>query len=311
MLSELFIRDFAIINQLRLEFAGGLNVLTGETGAGKSIILDAMTLVLGGRADTSMVRSGSDKAYVEATFRLSQDLVQQLTPMLEAEGLESDDDVLLLARELRTTGRNICRINGQAVTLGLLREVGEGLVDIHGQGDHLSLLKPKSHIGLLDSFAGLQDERKSLRQAVSRLRDVQKEQRSLRQDERQLAQRMDLLKFQVEEIDAARLKPGEEEELRAERKRAANAEQILTLCSQILNVLSSDDEQGRSIQDLVGEGERALSQLVVLDESLKQQLDTLQGISYQLSDLAAELIDYQDKLDFEAGELDRLEERIE
>lgn len=310
MLSELYIRDFAIIDELRLEFTPGLNVLTGETGAGKSIILDAMTLVLGGRADTTMIRAGKERAFVEASFRVGPGIRQNIDPLLVAEGLEADDDFLLLARELRTNGRNVCRINGRAVNLALLREVGEGLVDIHGQGEHLSLLKPGSHLGLLDAYAGLAGERRTLRQLVAELRAVQREQQTLRRDERELAQRIDLLKFQVEEIDGARLQPGEEEMLRAERKRAANLEQILNHCGYLLNLLSSDDD-GRPVQDMLGDAERTLGQLVTLDETLGTQLQQLQGISYQLSDLTAELMDYQAKLEFNPSDLNQLEERIE
>jgi DNA repair protein RecN (Recombination protein N) len=311
MLTELYIHDFAIIDELRLEFAKGLNVLTGETGAGKSIILDAMTLVLGERADTTMVRAGKDRAYVEATFRPGPKMRQAIDPLLEAEGLEADDDLLLLARELRTNGRNVCRINGRAVNLSLLREVGEGLVDIHGQGEHLSLLKPKSHLALLDAYAGLGADRKALRLAVKELRATQRERRSLQRDERELAQRIDLLSYQIEEIDAARLKAGEEEELRAERKRAANLEQILTHCSHLLNLMAGEDTAGLSLQDMLGEGERTLAKLVSLDESMAPQLERLQSVSYQLNDLMTELIEYQARLDFDANDLDQLEERIE
>jgi DNA repair protein RecN (Recombination protein N) len=311
MLSELYIRDFAIIDELRLEFSPGLNVLTGETGAGKSIILDAMTLVLGERADMTMIRGGREIAYVEATFRLSARNRELIDPLLEQEGLEDDEGILLLARELRANGRNICRINGRTVNLGLLREIGEVLVDIHGQGEHLSLLKPRSHLGLLDGYAGLETERKAVRQTVKELRAIQKEQKSLRRDEHELAQRIDLLKYQIEEIDAAGLQPGEEEALRFERKRAANLEQLLSHSSHLLSILSSEDDEGRSLQDMLGEAERTLAQLATLDESLAPQLERLEGLSYQISDLAAEFLDYQAALDFNPDELNQIEERIE
>ncbi len=311
MLSELYIRDFAIIDELRLEFSRGLNVLTGETGAGKSIILDAMTLVLGERADMTMIRAGKEVAYVEAAFQLAGKMREAIDPLLEEEGLEEDEGVVLLARELRANGRNICRINGRMVNLGLLREIGELLVDIHGQGEHLSLLKPKSHLGLLDAYAGLEAERKAVRRSVKELRAIQREQKSLRRDERELAQRIDLLTYQVEEIDAARLQPGEEEALRADRKRAANLEQILNHSGQLLSILANEDEEGRSMQDMLGEAERALAQLAALDESLAPQLERLQGLSYQINDLAAEFLDYQAALDFNAEELNQIEERIE
>ncbi|MBK8984833.1 MAG: AAA family ATPase [Chloroflexi bacterium] len=170
MLAELYIRHFAIIDELRMKMMPGFNVLTGETGAGKSIILDAVMLVLGGRADTNMVRAGAETAYVEATFVLTPALQTAVLPLLEAEGLEDEaGQELLLARELRLSGRNICRINGRAVGLSLLRDVAEPLIDIHGQGDHLSLLKPRAHLPLLDSYARLEKERSLVTSGSGRL----------------------------------------------------------------------------------------------------------------------------------------------
>ncbi|HIP70488.1 MAG TPA: DNA repair protein RecN, partial [Anaerolineae bacterium] len=151
MLSELTIRNFAIIDELHLQFVPGFNVLTGETGAGKSIILDAMSLVLGGRADTTLVRAQTADAYVEAVFTLPPFIQRQVLPLLEAEGLEGEaDDLLVLARELRANGRSISRVNGRAVNLAVLRQIADPLLDIHGQGEHLSLLQRRSHLPLLD-----------------------------------------------------------------------------------------------------------------------------------------------------------------
>lgn len=223
MLTELTIRDFAIIDELQLKIAPGFNVLTGETGAGKSIILDAMTLILGGRADTSMVRTGAEQAYVEARFHLENHVQTAILPLLTEEGLEGEsDDDLLVARELRQNGRNICRVNGRAVSLTLLKQIGENLIDIHGQGEHLSLLKPKAHLPLLDAYANLIPEQRTLAAEVSAYRKIQRELAELRRNEQLLAQRMDMLKFQIEEIDAANLVDGEEESLKGERKRLGN-----------------------------------------------------------------------------------------
>ncbi|MBE2225362.1 MAG: AAA family ATPase, partial [Anaerolineae bacterium] len=227
MLNELYIRDFAIIDELRLQIAPGFNVLTGETGAGKSIILDAVMLVLGGRADTNMVRANCELAYVEAAFTLSDDLQAIIRPLLEEEGLDEETgNDLLLTRELRMNGRNICRINGRSVSLSLLKDIAAPLIDIHGQGEHLSLLKPRSHLPLLDSYAGLENERKAFAKQVSDLQKVQRELETLQQNERMREQRIAMLQFQIEEINSAKLKEGEEEELRAERTRLANSEQL-------------------------------------------------------------------------------------
>lgn len=311
MLAELTIRNFAIIDDLRLQFAPGLNVMTGETGAGKSIILDAVMLVLGGRADTTMVRAGSDEAYVEATFLLSPAIQAAVAPLLQEEGLEGEaDDALLLARELRANGRNICRINGRAVTLNLLRQLGEHLVDIHGQGEHLSLLKPRSHLPLLDGYAGLDTERETLARQVGQLRTTQRELQQLRQNERSLAQRIDLLRFQLEEIDAANLKPGQEEELRAEEKRLGNVEQLAHGTAEALALLLSVDDDTPGAADLLSQVERALGQLVRLDETQAPLLERLQGVIFQLGEVADELRHYQEQLEFNPGRLDFVEERL-
>ena len=227
MLSELFIRNFAIIDELRLELNPGFNVLTGETGAGKSIILDAVLLVLGGRADNTVVRAGSDEAYVEATFRLEPALRETLQPVLEAEGLdEEQDEFVILARETRLNGRNICRVNGRTVSLSVLRAVADPLIDIHGQGEHLSLLRPRAHLPLLDAFGGLDSQRREVAAEVHRLHSVQRELDELQRSQKDLAQRIEMLQFKVQDIGDAALKPDEEETLRVERVRLANAEQL-------------------------------------------------------------------------------------
>lgn len=312
MLAELFILNFAIIDDLRLRFDAGFNVMTGETGAGKSIILDAMALVLGERADMSMIRSGCEAAYVEATFQIGLALNDSLASIIEAEGLEGEtDSTLMLSRELRANGRNICRINGRAVNLGILRAIGERLVDIHGQGEHLSLMKPDAHLPLLDAYATVDREKKELRQHVLALRGVQKELRALQQDERTLAQRVDLLTFQVKEINAANLELGEEEELRAERTRMTNVEQLIRHSGEALSFLNGQDDEMPAAVDLLGQADRSFSNLARLDKTMEPFLERLQGLSYQLSDLVAELIDYQAKLEFEPARLSFLEERIE
>lgn len=313
MLSELFIRNFAIIDNLRMQFAPGFNVLTGETGAGKSIILDAVNLVLGGRADSSIVRAGQDKAFVEATFRLNSALQAILAPLLEAEGLDEPfGDEILLARELRVNGRNICRINGRTVNVNLLRQISEPLIDIHGQGEHLSLLKPKSHLPLLDSYAKLENERANVAAEVRKIHAVHTELADLRRDERLLAQRIDMLQFQIEEIRAANLIDGEEEELRQERTRLANSEQLARNVGEaIALIVGVEDDDEATIVDMLGQAERALSQVAKLDESKAALLENLQGLTFQLNELAAEAQDYQDSLEFDPQRLDEVEERLE
>ncbi len=312
MLTELYISNFAIIDDLRLGFVPGFNVLTGETGAGKSIILDAMTLVLGGRADTSMVRAGCDQAFVEATFRLSPALRAVVTPLLKKEGLdEGDNEYLVLARELRINGRNICRVNGRTVNLSILRSLAGPLVDIHGQGEHLSLLQPKSHLPLLDSFAGLAGARRTLAAEVRKLTAVRKELASLQQDKRAVEQRISMLEYQIQEIAAAGLKPGEDDELKAERVRLANAEQLARYSAEAEALLEGIDDDSLSITDMMGQVERALIQLAKLDDSNSELLETVQGLGFQLSEVAETLQTYHSTLEFNPDRLNVVEERLE
>jgi DNA repair protein RecN (Recombination protein N) len=312
MLAELLIRNFAIIDELRVEFHKGLNVLTGETGAGKSIILDAMALVLGDRADVTMVRSGCEEAHVEAVFQPSPEFQVKLEPLLHSEGLEGDDPgLLILARELRTNGRNICRLNGRAVNLSLLREVGEALVDIHGQGEHLSLLKPRSHLPLLDAYAGLEEERRTFSRRVADLRRVRRELSELQKNERELAQRVDLLRYQIEEIEAAKPSEDEEAELRDERTRLANVEHLMEYAAVALSALNGVVEETPSAVDLLGMAEKAVGQLSRLDPAQGSLLERLQGLSFQLTEIVGELTDYQEMLEFNPKRLEYVEERIE
>ncbi|MBK9050837.1 MAG: AAA family ATPase [Chloroflexi bacterium] len=312
MLTELTIRDFAIIDELNLRIAPGFNVLTGETGAGKSIILDAVMLILGGRADTTMVRAGAEQAYVEARFHLESHVRQAVIPLLTSEGLEGEsDEEILLARELRQNGRNICRVNGRAVALTLLRQIGESLIDIHGQGEHLSLLKPKSHLPLLDAYANLVPEQRAVAAEVSAYRKIQRELSDLRQNEKLMAQRMDMLKFQIEEIDAAKLLPGEEDELKTERKRLGNMEQLNQLVAELLALFLGADVDAPSVTDMLSQAERAMGQLVRLDEAQAILLPRLQGLMSEFQDVASDLQRYQDGLEFDASRATFVEERLE
>jgi DNA repair protein RecN (Recombination protein N) len=312
MLTELYIRNFAIIDALRMQFAAGFNVLTGETGAGKSIILDAVTLVLGGRADMTSIRAGTEAAYVEATFTINPAIQAQLAPILEQEGLEDEAaDTLVLARELRENGRNFSRVNGRAVNLTILRDIAAPLIDIHGQGEHLSLLKPKAHLPLLDSYAGLVGERTAVTREVNQLYKIQRELASLHRDERQIAQRIDMLQFQVQEIDAAKLEPGEEDDLRMERTRLANVEQLMRHASEALALLNGVDDETPAIGDLMGQTERALTLLAKFDGEQNALLERWQGLVFQISEIAEELDDYQQELEFNPSRLNGVEERLE
>jgi DNA repair protein RecN (Recombination protein N) len=311
VLSELHIRDFAIIDELHLTFAPGFAALTGETGAGKSIIIDAVELVLGGRADATVVRSGADRAIVEAVFHLEPERQAAIAPVLEREELQGDeDDLLLLGREVRLNGRNVCRINGRTVTLALLREVAEGLVDIHGQSEHLSLLRVSQHANLLDRYAELWLLRTQVAEQVAQVRAVRRELADLLRSERELARRADLLQFQVGEIQAAALEPGEEEALVEERLRLTNAEQLAELAGEALQALEGGGEEVSSAVDLLGAALRALERLARVDPAQEPQAKAAEGVYYQAQELARSLHSYQDEIEYSPRRLQEVEDRL-
>jgi DNA repair protein RecN (Recombination protein N) len=315
MLHELRIRNFAIIDQLELDFSPGLNILTGETGAGKSIILDALGLLLGDRAGAEWVRAGADLAEIEATFQLSEqsDSHIEIRHLLEEQGLDDPDapQWLLAGREVRANGRSVCRINGRAVSLQILSEITGRLVDIHGQGEHLNLLRAKTHIHLLDRYAGLLSLRRQVANQVNSLRTVRNELHRLRQDARSVAQRLDLLSFQVEEIFGASLQVGEDAELESERRRLSNAETLAKLAQGVALVLEEGDDERPSAVDLVSEAVGRLEKLARIDPDMQQAAVDGQALLEQLSDLARFLQDYAETLEFNPQRLTEVEERIE
>jgi DNA repair protein RecN (Recombination protein N) len=315
MLHELRIRNFAIIDDLHLVFGPGLNILTGETGAGKSIIIDALGLLLGDRAAADWVRAGSELAEIEATFQLpaESDLAAELQTLLDEQGLDDPDNPnwLVLSREVRLNGRNVCRVNGRAVNVQTLGEVTTHLIDIHGQGEHLNLLRPKTHIHLLDRFAGLLTQRRELAQVVGQVRAVRGELHRLRQDARIIAQRVDLLSFQADEIHTAALRPGEDAELESERRRLGNAEALLKLAEAATGILSQGDGELPCAIDLVGEAVGKLERLARIDPDLNELAAEGQGLLEQLSDLGRSIQDYADELEFNPERLQEVEERLE
>jgi DNA repair protein RecN (Recombination protein N) len=311
VLQELRIRDFAIIDELDLRFDSGFVVLTGETGAGKSIIIDAVELVLGGWADSTVVRAGAERALVEAVFHLESDQQARIVPMLRREGLEGDNpNLLLLGREVRLNRRNICRVNGRTVTLALMREVTGGLVDIHGQSEHLSLLHVSEHIDLLDRYADLWSQREGVAGIARRVERVRGELRQLKRDERELAHRADLLKFQIDEIESAALKPDEEAALREERPRLANAERLTELTHEIILALKEGEPQTPSAVDSLGVAVHSLAEMARIDSSLESVLESAESISFRLEELVRQLHAYQAQIEYNPHRLQEVEERL-
>lgn len=310
MLSELFVKDFAIIDELHLRFAPGLNILTGETGAGKSIIIDAVSLLLGARASQEVIRAGCEEARVEGIFLLDPRRAETLEPWLREQGLEGEPGVLILAREVRRNGRHLCRVNGRAVSLQVLTWLGEHLVDIHGQGGHLSLLRVREHLNFLDRYGGLLPLRQEVADLVGHLRQVRAELQALRQDERELARRIDLLEYQVGEIEAARLQPGEEEALLAERNRLAHAEELMGLADEALALLEEGSGEAPSVRDGLELALRALRGLVRLDRSLEGTVQGLEDLSYTLAEAVREVRGYREVVEFDPRRQRQVEERL-
>ncbi len=312
MLTELRIHNLAVIEEVHLTFGPGLVVLTGETGAGKSILLDAVQLLLGGRADTLLIREGAAKAYVEGVFTLQGPAGEQVRARLQAEDLLDPDapDQLILAREVRRRGRHIARINGRSVSVSLLRDIGRHLVDIHGQAEHLSLLRVRAHLALLDRFAQVEPLRQAYRAAYQALRTVEDELQRLRALERDAARQADLLRYQIDEITAAAIDPDEEDALLAERTRLAHAEQLATLAQQALLMLDEGLPDAPAVTDALGQVVAALERLAAIDPSQNELAAAAQAHLEGLSDLARALRDYAETLEFNPQRLNEVESRL-
>lgn len=312
MLEELRIQNFAIIDRLELGFAPGLNVITGETGAGKSIIIDAVELLLGGKADNAVVRSGTEKASVEGQFTLKGITRGLILPVLEREELLGDsDDYVTLYREVRSNGRTVARVNGVTVNLDVLREIGDTLVDIHGQSEHLSLLNSKYHLDLLDRYADLMGVRDALVTLVNNLNEVRREMRSLRDDKAALERRADALRHEIEDITSAKLKPNEEDDLKSERNRLSNSEQLATLAGHIVTLLSGESGEDLPGVDRLQQVSQALTKLATIDEGLSDWSEVMEGIAAQVQDLAVDMADYAESVEYNPKRLNDIEERLE
>jgi DNA repair protein RecN (Recombination protein N) len=310
MLSELSIENFAIIDHLELHFNSGLITFTGETGAGKSIIIDAVEVLLGGRAETVMIRSEAERAVIEAVFEIPKAMQTHLAAILEREELLEESDQVTLGREIRRNGRNVARVNGRNVNTALLTEIGELLVDVHGQSEHLSLLRVRKHLQLLDSYANAEDLLADYRETYQRLQSVRRALDELRQAESEAARRADLLSYQINEIEAARLQSGEEDELRDERNRLANAEGLATLAQEAVQVLDEGLPEAASITDLLGNVTHAISSLSKLDPSQEALAEQAQLVLENLAELTSSLRLYQESIEFNPQRLDQVEERL-
>ena len=311
MLRLLSVTNFATIEQLEIELAPGFGVLTGETGAGKSIIVDALSLLLGGRADVGMVRSGARRSRVEGIFLLGGNLAQEIDVALGEYEIDVGEEEMILAREVNVDGRNTCRVNGRIVPLRLLSTLAQHLVDIHGQNQHLSLLRVREHMDILDKYGGLWQLRSEVAEVVRQLTEVRQELDQLRKDEKELAQRSDFLRYQVAEIGTAGLRPAEDDDLTLERDRVANAEQIITLSDHAYRALYDSFDRHESVMDLMGQVSKDLAQLERLDPSLSQTVESVDALTHQVDELARALRSYRDGIEYSPARLQELEERLD
>jgi len=309
MIRRLYIRDFAVIDELDLELGSGLNLLTGETGAGKSVVIDAINVALGERADTETVRSGCERAVVEAVLDVSS---PESARVLEEAGVYPEDGAVIVSREVQRSGKSQCRINGRPTTVSLLKEITDRLVDTHGQHEHQFLLRTDRHLGVLDAWCG--EEATSLRDQVAQgcgeIRRLKSELHQLQSDERERARSIDLYQFQIREIADANLTPGEEEELLGERNRLANAEKLYAGASRAFELLGDRTKDGCAL-DLLSEVVSSCQNLAGLDPQLSKLLESLQAAAYQVEDAARELRAYRDAVEFNPQRLEAVEERLD
>ncbi|NLP43854.1 MAG: DNA repair protein RecN [Peptococcaceae bacterium] len=311
MLLELHIRDFGLMQDVNLYFERGLTVFTGETGAGKSMLVDALGILLGGRANNDLIRHGKERAIIEGVF---SHLPPNIANFLRDEGYPFEDEMLFLYREINTTGRNICRVQGRAVPLSLYRTFCEGLVDIHGQMDHQSLLVTDTHRELLDSFGGEEHlillER--VKAAAQNYRNILAKERELLRTERDRDRRAEILRYQIEEIERISPIPGEEGILEKEKRFLQNAEKILNLVNETYEELYNGAEglSGMSAFDLIGAAIRNMEELSLLDSESEILNQELSDIYYQLEDFVDKLRLYKEKLDFQPERLDQIETRL-
>lgn len=311
MLEELRIRDFAIIDDLTLQFTSGLVVFTGETGAGKSIILDALGAILGARVDTTSIRKGADRAIVEGFFRLDGPEREPVTALLEREGLLEEPDRLWLGREIRAEGRTIARVNGRTVSLSVQAELGEALVDVHGQSDHLSLLKVRNHRDLLDRFAHDQQNLGNYQVQFKEWSALGRQFTELKTIEQTARDRADMLKYQIQEIGDARIKLDEEEHLAQERTRLMNAETLSSLSQSALVLLDEGPEGSSAATDLLGQAAHDLAELARIDPQMQALAQQAEDALSSVSDLTYELRGYMEGIEFNPSRLDQIEERLD
>ena len=304
MLNSLLIKDYALIENIEVQFGKGLNIITGETGAGKSILIDAMSLLLGDRASTEVVRKGSEKSVVEGIFDISGN--KKVLNLLHENEIEADSE-LIIRREVSLKGTNRCFLNDTPVNLNLIKDVGNLLVDLHGQHEHQSLLRTETHIEMLDDFANLETLLIDYRKSYSNLLQLQRELKELSQKESILKEKQDLYGFQINEIDALSPQQGEEEKLSSELKIMENSEKLLSLTNDIYDSVYENKD---SIQDKLGDIRNKLSELSKIDKQFDERLSDCESALSLLNEISLFVRSYKDRIDIDPGRLEEIRERL-
>lgn len=308
MLQEISITNFAIIPELHLSFHKGMTALTGETGAGKSIIIDALGLLAGSRGSSDYIRQGADKCILEGLFEWPSQ--EGFTELMEELGIESDGDNLIVRRDMALTGKNVCRVNGHIVTLANLRRIGSYLVDIQGQNEHQELLQPEAHLDLLDRFGDrtFQQQKKNYQKEYAIYRELERKMRKVQQNEKSFVQRIDMLHFQQEEIAAADLQVGEEEQLSEEREKLSNYQKIVDSFASGYSALSTGEP---SSMDNVGLAVSELQSIAHLDNEYEAIVENVQSAYYLLQDAIGDMSRQIDLLELDENRLEEVNQRLE
>lgn len=314
MLLKLRVKDLGIIEEINWDLSGGLNVITGETGAGKSLVIDAVEALLAGKVDEEVIRYGATEALLEGVFTLPQEeSVSQLRELLAEKGLKPDEETLVINCEFRRQGRSVVRVNRHAVPKGLLQQIGRFFIDIHGQSEHLSLLNKEYHLDFLDSYAHTLDLRHSFSTKVVELSQAEQELKTLSEEEKGLERREEFLRFQIDEIRQAKLREGEEEYLERERTILSSSEKLKASSYEVYQAIHRDDTLLPSVSalDKLNEAVRMMKELVELDSTLKQQLDFLEETVHGLEEIARDIHSYSDRLEYDPKRLEEIESRLE
>ena len=311
MLLELAIQNFALIDKLTVRFYEGLNILTGETGAGKSIIIDAVNMAIGERADKNYIRTGTDKATIQILFQSTN---PELKALLAHQDIDLEDDhTLILTREVYSSGRSVCRINDRAVTLSTLKEVSKYLIDIHGQHEHQSLLYPENHIEILDSFG--EQETMALRKVIYEkyhtLKELKEKLFSLCGNGLERERKVDLLSFQIKEIDEAQLKKNEVEQLTTEQQLLSNSEKIYHVMAKAYEILYNGTERYPPVLDGIGNMVGEIEHFKDLDKNIADIFSVLQECQYKMEDVSRDIRNYRDHVEFNPEALEQVEKRLD